>query len=195
MIQIKRLNSSSADFNGALDKLLAFEDAQDESIHATVSAILGDVKKRGDDALLEYTRRFDRTDATAVAELELEKSRLHEALHTLPADRRDALEQAAGRVRTYHEKQVSRSWSYTDPDGTLLGQKITPLDRVGLYVPGGKASYPSSVLMNAIPAKVAGVGELIMVYPLPAAIPMTWSWLRQPSPKWIACSWWEGPRL
>ena len=123
MMQIKRLNSSSADFNEALDKLLAFEDAQDESIHATVSAILADVKKRGDAALLEYTRRFDRTGAAAVAELELEKSRLHEALHTLPADRRDALEQAAGRIRAYHEKQVSRSWSYTDPDGTLLGQK------------------------------------------------------------------------
>ena len=167
MMQIKRLNSSSADFNEALDKLLAFEDAQDESIHATVSAILADVKKRGDAALLEYTRRFDRTSAAAVAELELEKSRLHEALHTLPADRRDALEQAAGRIRAYHEKQVSRSWSYTDPNGTLLGQKITPLDRVGLYVPGGKASYPSSVLMNAIPAKVAGVGELIMVVPAP----------------------------
>jgi histidinol dehydrogenase len=167
MMQIKRLNSSSADFNEALDKLLAFEDAQDESIHATVSAILADVKKRGDAALLEYTRRFDRTGAATVAELELEKSRLHEALHTLPADRRDALEQAAGRIRAYHEKQVSRSWSYTDPDGTLLGQKITPLDRVGLYVPGGKASYPSSVLMNAIPAKVAGVGELIMVVPAP----------------------------
>src|SRR6476659_3852160 len=157
MMQIKRLNSSTADFNEALDKLLAFEDAQDESIHATVSAILADVKKRGDAALLEYTRRFDRTGATTVAELELEKSRLRKALHTLPADRRDALEQAAGRIRAYHEKQVSRSWSYTDPDGTLLGQKITPLDRVGLYVPGGKASYPSSVLMNAIPAKVAGV--------------------------------------
>ena len=166
-MMIKRLNSSSADFNEALDKLLAFEDAQDESVHATVSAILADVKTRGDDALLEYTRRFDRVDATAVEELELAKGRLHAALRALPADRRGALEQAARRVRAYHEKQVSHSWSYTDPDGTLLGQKITPLDRAGLYVPGGKASYPSSVLMNAIPAKVAGVGELIMVVPAP----------------------------
>jgi histidinol dehydrogenase len=167
MIQIKRLNSSSGDFNEKLDKLLAFDDAQDESIDTTVSGILAAIKKRGDEALLEYTRRFDRMDATAVAEFELPKSRLHDALGTLPQDKRDALQLAAERVRTYHEKQKSHSWSYTDTDGTLLGQKITPLDRVGLYVPGGKASYPSSVLMNAIPAKVAGVGELVMVVPAP----------------------------
>jgi histidinol dehydrogenase len=167
MIQIKRLNSSSGDFNEKLDKLLAFDDAQDESIDTTVSGILAAIKKRGDEALLEYTRQFDRVDATAVAELELPKNRLHDALRTLPTDKRDALQQAAERVRAYHEKQKSHSWSYTDPDGTLLGQKITPLDRVGLYVPGGKASYPSSVLMNAIPAKVAGVGELVMVVPTP----------------------------
>jgi histidinol dehydrogenase len=167
MIQIKRLNSSSGDFNEKLGTLLAFDDAQDESIDTTVSGILAAIKKRGDEALLEYTRQFDRVDATAVAELELPKNRLHDALRTLPTDKRDALQQAAERVRAYHEKQKSHSWSYTDPDGTLLGQKITPLDRVGLYVPGGKASYPSSVLMNAIPAKVAGVGELVMVVPTP----------------------------
>lgn len=167
MIQIKRMNSSSGDFNEKLDKLLAFDDAQDESIDTTVSGILAAIKKRGDEALLEYTRRFDRVDATAVAELELTKSHLHDALRTLPADKRNALQLAAERVRAYHEKQKSHSWSYTDTDGTLLGQKITPLDRVGLYVPGGKASYPSSVLMNAIPAKVAGVGELVMVVPAP----------------------------
>ena len=167
MIQLKRLSSTDAGFNEALDKLLAFEDAQDTSVHATVSAILADIKKRGDEALLEYTRRFDHLDATAVAELELPQKRLQEALQSLPADQRNALEHAALRVRAYHEKQLTHSWSYTEPDGTLLGQKITPLDRVGLYVPGGKASYPSSVLMNAIPAKVAGVRELIMVVPTP----------------------------
>jgi len=166
MIQIKRLNSTDVDFGQALEKLLAFEDAQDESIHATVSAILTDIKKRGDEALLEYTRRFDRLEVAA-AELELPLTRLDEALRRLPADQRKALEQAALRVRVYHEKQLAHSWSYTEPNGTLLGQKITPLDRVGLYVPGGKASYPSSVLMNAIPAKVAGVDEVIMVVPAP----------------------------
>ena len=151
----------------SLEKLLAFEDAQDESTHATVSAILADIKKSGDEALLEYTRRFDRLEVAAAAELELPLARLDEALRCLPADQRRALEQAALRVRAYHEKQLAHSWSYTEPDGTLLGQKITPLDRVGLYVPGGKASYPSSVLMNAIPAKVAGVDEVIMVVPAP----------------------------
>ncbi|SEK82822.1 histidinol dehydrogenase [Nitrosovibrio tenuis] len=167
MIQIKRLRSTDVGFNDAVEKLLAFEDAQDALIYATVSAILADIKKRGDKALLEYTLRFDHLDATAVAELELPHDRLQESLRKLPVERRDALEYAARRVRAYHEKQLLQSWSYTEPDGTLLGQKITPLDRVGLYVPGGKASYPSSVLMNAIPAKVAGVSELIMVVPTP----------------------------
>ncbi|MGH8761666.1 MAG: histidinol dehydrogenase [Nitrosospira sp.] len=167
MIQIKRLSSSDAGFHGALDKLLAFEDTQDAAVDTTVADILADIKKRGDEALLEYTRRFDRLDVASVAALELPQDRLKHALRALPADQRDALEQAAGRVRAYHEKQMAQSWSYTEPDGTLLGQKITPLNRVGLYVPGGKASYPSSVLMNAIPAKVAGVSELIMVVPTP----------------------------
>jgi histidinol dehydrogenase len=167
MIQIKRLNSTDVDFGQALEKLLAFEDAQDESTHATVSAILTDIKKSGDEALLEYTRRFDRLEVAVAAELELPLTRLDEALRRLPADQRKALEQAALRVRAYHEKQLAHSWSYTEPNGTLLGQKITPLDRVGLYVPGGKASYPSSVLMNAIPAKVGGVDEVIMVVPAP----------------------------
>jgi len=167
MLQIKRLSSTDAGFDAALDKLLAFEDTQDAAVDATVSGILADIKKRGDEALLEYTRRFDHLDVASVAQLELPKSRLQQALRDLPAMQREPLEQAAGRVRAYHEKQLAQSWSYTEPDGTLLGQKITPLDRVGLYVPGGKASYPSSVLMNAIPAKVAGVGELIMVVPTP----------------------------
>jgi len=167
MIQIRRLSSTDAGFHAALEKLLAFEDSHDATMDATVDAILADIKKRGDEALLEYTRRFDRVSATSVAELELPQTRWKQALRSLSADQRNALEQAAGRVRSYHEKQLAQSWSYTEPDGTLLGQKITPLDRVGLYVPGGKASYPSSVLMNAIPAKVADVGELIMVVPTP----------------------------
>ncbi len=167
MLHIKRFSSIDAGFDAALERLLAFEDTQDEAVDAIVTTILTDIKKRGDNALLEYTHRFDHLDAASVAQLELPKSRLLQALQDLPAVQREALEQAAGRVRAYHEKQLAQSWSYTEPDGTLLGQKITPLDRVGLYVPGGKASYPSSVLMNAIPAKVAGVGELIMVVPTP----------------------------
>ena len=167
MLHIKRFSSVDAGFDAALGKLLDFEDTQDAAVDATVSGILADIKKRGDEALLEYTRRFDHLDVASVAQLELPKSRLQQALQDLPAVQREPLEQAAERVRAYHEKQLAQSWSYTEPDGTLLGQKITPLDRVGLYVPGGKASYPSSVLMNAIPAKVAGVGELIMVVPTP----------------------------
>ena len=167
MLQIKRLSSTDVDFDTALKKLLAFEDSQDAEIDITVNTIIADIKKRGDEALLEYTRRFDHLDATSVGQLELPKERLQKALLELPVAQRKPLEQAAERVRRYHEKQSSKSWSYTEPNGTMLGQKITPLDRVGLYVPGGKASYPSSVLMNAIPAKVAGVGELIMVVPTP----------------------------
>ena len=167
MIRIKRFNSGDPDFDQSLEKLLAFEETEDESVRTAVSAILADIKKRGDEALLEYTQRFDRLEAMAAAELELPLGRIEEALRRLPGNERRALEQAAMRVRAYHEKQLAHSWSYTEPDGTLLGQKITPLDCVGLYVPGGKASYPSSVLMNAIPAKVAGVDELIMVVPAP----------------------------
>lgn len=167
MIQIKRLSSANTGFQVALEKLLAFEDAHDTAVDATVADILTNIKKRGDEALLEYTRRFDCLDASSAAELELSQNCLEQALQDLPANQRNALEQAAARVRAYHEKQLAQSWSYTEPDGTLLGQKITPVNRVGLYVPGGKASYPSSVLMNAIPAKVAGVSELIMVTPAP----------------------------
>jgi histidinol dehydrogenase len=168
MIRIRNLSSTDTNFNEALGQLLAFEDSQDAMVEATVGDILTDIKKRGDEALLDYTRRFDRLVVASTAELELPHDRIQKALDTLPADQRNALMEAAGRVQAYHEKQLTQSWSYVEPDGTLLGQKITPLDRVGLYVPGGKASYPSSVLMNAIPAKVAGVGELIMVTPTPA---------------------------
>ncbi len=171
MIEIKRLASRDADFKPRLDALLAFESAQDESIERTVAVILADVKARGDAALVEYTQRFDRLAVESMAELELSSGELQEALAGLPAAQRAALEAAASRVRSYHEHQVLQSWQYEEQSaelsGTLLGQKVTPLARVGLYVPGGKASYPSSVLMNAIPAKVAGVKELVMVVPTP----------------------------
>ena len=167
MIAIKRFSSADADFKQRLDDLLAFESAQDESVDLTVAAILADVKARGDAAVVEYTNRFDRLAVKSIAELELTRSELQHALDGLPKDQRDALEAAARRVRSYHERQPLQSWQFEEADGTLLGQKVTPLDRVGLYVPGGKASYPSSVLMNAIPAKVAGVKELIMVVPTP----------------------------
>lgn len=166
-MNIRRLSTTDASFDQDLKALLAFETAQDDSVDAVVANILKDVKARGDVAVLEYTNRFDKTNASTMAELELSKAELVAALESLPATQRDALQAAADRVRGYHEKQVMQSWTYTEPDGTLLGQQVTALDRVGLYVPGGKAAYPSSVLMNAIPAKVAGVNELIMVVPTP----------------------------
>jgi len=167
MIQIKRFNSTDPDFNSDLDKLLAFENAQDDAVDVTVANILADIRSRKDAALIEYTNRFDRLAIQSAKDLELTQDQLQHSLATLPDAERTALQQAAERVRSYHEKQPLSSWQYTDADGTLLGQKVTALDRVGLYVPGGKASYPSSVLMNAIPAKVAGVQELIMVVPTP----------------------------
>lgn len=167
MIAIKRFSSADADFSARLDALLAFEGAQDESVDRAVAAILADVKSRGDAAVVEYTNRFDRLAATSLAELELPASALQAALAGLPGEQRAALEAAAARVRSYHERQPLQGWQYEEADGTLLGQQVTPLDRVGLYVPGGKAAYPSSVLMNAIPARVAGVRELIMVVPTP----------------------------
>lgn len=166
-LQIRRLNSQSPDFHGALDALLGFEAEQDAAIEKTVSAILADVRKRGDAAVLEYTQRFDRLDAKSVAALELPSAVLQTAFDHLPAVQREALEAAAERIRRFHERQRAEGWSYTEADGTELGQRVTPLDRVGLYVPGGKAAYPSSVLMNALPAKVAGVSELVMVVPTP----------------------------
>ena len=166
-MNIRKLSSHSAGFGAELDKLLAFEETADEKLEATVAGILADVRKRGDAAVLEYTQRFDRLNVSSAAMLEIPKAELRTAFDSLPVEQRNALEQAAQRVTDYHRKQVQTSWSYTDADGTLLGQQVTPLDRVGLYVPGGKAAYPSSVLMNALPAKVAGVGELIMVVPTP----------------------------
>ena len=166
-VTIKRLATVDADFKQKLDSLLAFEAAADEGIERTVAGILADVKHRGDAALVEYTNRFDRLAVAGMRDLELSRAEMQAALDGLPGERRAALEAAAGRIRAYHERQRQEGWSYTEADGTTLGQMITPLDRVGLYVPGGKAAYPSSVLMNALPAKVAGVKELIMVVPTP----------------------------
>ena len=166
-MEIRRFSTTDGDFDANLKQLLAFETAQDDSIDVVVANILKDVKARGDAAVLEYTNRFDKTDAGSLSSLEISQAELAAALDGLPADQRAALQTAAERVRSYHEKQLMSSWSYTEADGTLLGQQVTSLDRVGLYVPGGKAAYPSSVLMNAIPAKVAGVQELIMVVPTP----------------------------
>ncbi|MHB1085394.1 MAG: histidinol dehydrogenase [Thiobacillus sp.] len=167
MVTLTRLDSTQPDFQARLARLLQFDDAADAAIEQTVAGILRDVKMRGDAAVLEYTERFDRLPAASLASLEVNVAQLQAALAQLPADTRQALEAAADRVRRYHEKQTQASWAYSEDDGTVLGQQITPLDRVGLYVPGGKAAYPSSVLMNAIPAKVAGVAELIMVVPTP----------------------------
>ncbi len=171
MIAIKRFSSVDAGFERKLDSLLAFEGAQDSSVDQVVAAILADIKARGDEAVIEYTNRFDRLTAKSLVELELSQNELQRSLDGLPTEQRTALEAAAQRITAYHQHQPLLSWQYEESgpgaDGTLLGQKVTPLDRVGLYVPGGKAAYPSSVLMNAIPAKVAGVSELIMVVPTP----------------------------
>jgi histidinol dehydrogenase len=164
---MRRLATSQADFAARLAELLAFEAAQDPQVDVTVAAILADVRARGDAAVLEYTARFDGVAAQSLADLEIPNAELQAALARIPAVRRAALETAAARVRDYHERQRAQSWGYTDADGTELGQQVTALDRAGLYVPGGKAAYPSSVIMNAVPAKVAGVAEIIMVVPTP----------------------------
>ena len=165
--KISRLDSGAPDFLQTLDALLAFESITDDAIEHAVADILRDVRARGDAAVIDCTRRFDRMDCASMVELELPRSVLDDAYASLSDAQRAALAEAADRVRLYHERQKQDSWEYAEADGTRLGQKVTPLDRVGLYVPGGRASYPSSVLMNAIPAKVAGVKELIMVVPTP----------------------------
>jgi histidinol dehydrogenase len=173
-IQIRKLDSSQQGFAQALRAVLAFEAGEDAAIETSVAAILADVKARGDAAVLDYTRRFDRLDVSDMAQLELPHSELEAALEALPPKRRAALEAAAARVQAYHEKQKiecgTHSWHYTEADGTQLGQKVTPLDSVGIYVPGGKAAYPSSVLMNAIPARVAGVRDIVMTVPTPGGV-------------------------
>ena len=167
MTGIARLSTREPGFDAKLAKLVSFESTQDEHIERTVEAILRDVRSRGDEAVLEYTNRFDHLGASSLAALEIRRKDLDRALAGLPVARRAALEQAAARIHSYHERQPLVSWQYTESDGTTLGQKVTPLDRVGIYVPGGKAAYPSTVLMNTLPAKVAGVSEIIMVVPTP----------------------------
>lgn len=170
MSLIHRLTSQSAQFDAELRTLLAYEASEDASIEHACAEILHRIQHEGDTALLDYTQRFDRLAVEQASALEISREELFAALDSLPADQRKALEQAAERVRRYHEHQRTETWTYTEADGTVLGQQVTPLDRVGLYVPGGKAAYPSSVLMNAIPAKVAGVPELIMVTPTPDGV-------------------------
>ena len=167
MSVINRLDSKEQGFTEQLAQLLAYDEAQDSQIELAVSDILTNVRQKGDAAVVEYSRQFDGVQATSMVDLEVSKEACEAALAALPAEQRDALTQAAERIRAYHMRQKSQSWSYQEEDGTVLGVKITPMDRVGLYVPGGKAAYPSSVLMNAIPAKVAGVKEIVMVTPPP----------------------------
>lgn len=166
-IDIKQLSFSSADFDEQLDQLLAWENISDNQVENVVSDVLLNIRQRGDHALVEYTNRFDRREISCVSELFINSQQLQDALDGLASVEREALLLAAERIRHYHQHQKQESWNYQEADGTLLGQQVTPLDRVGIYVPGGKASYPSSVLMNAIPAKVAGVEEIIMVVPAP----------------------------
>jgi len=164
---IRRLNAADADFARHLDHLLSWESVSDDGVNERVLEIIKAVRERGDAALVELSQRFDGLQVASMADLILPRARLEQALERITPEQREALEIAAERVRSYHERQKQDSWTYTEADGTVLGQKVTPLDRAGLYVPGGKASYPSSVLMNAIPAKVAGVPEVVMVVPTP----------------------------
>ena len=166
-INMTRLDFGQANFTDCLSGILEWDESSDEDIHARVSDIIADVRRRGDDAVLELTSRFDGFQPQGMGELELSRQQLADAWKGLPAETATALTVAADRIRAYAERQKMESWSYTEADGTLLGQQVTPLDRVGVYVPGGKAAYPSSVLMNTIPAKVAGVPEVIMVVPTP----------------------------
>jgi histidinol dehydrogenase len=164
---INKLSSTQSDFQQKLTDLLAWESVSNKDIAKTVDNIIADIKAKGDDALINYTNKFDRMNASNMGELSIKPSALKQAFDNLDTKEKSALETAADRVRNYHQKQKQTTWTYTEDDGTMLGQKITPLDCVGLYVPGGKAAYPSSVLMNAIPAKVAGVEKIIMVVPTP----------------------------
>lgn len=166
--QMRTLDSQQADFTQAMDDLLSWESVSDHQVQQTVLDILHHIKTRGDEAVIEYSNRFDHLQVSDMSQLEIGQAQLQEALDNLPEERRAALLEAAERVRRYHEKQCTESWQYQEADGTVLGQQVTPMDRVGIYVPGGKAAYPSSVLMNAIPAHVAGVNEIIMVVPTPA---------------------------
>lgn len=169
-MNIKRLTTIQTDYQEQMDILLAWEGVSDDQVNSTVREILKNIRSRGDEALVEYTNKFDRMNVSSMKELTFTKKQIDAAYKNIPEDQRKALEIAADRVRSYHKHQIMESWSYNEDDGTLLGQQITSLDRVGLYVPGGKATYPSSVLMNAIPAKVAGVEEIVMVVPTPDGV-------------------------
>ncbi len=170
MVDIKRLTASDETFLDQLEALLAWESVSDDAVFSAVKEIIQGVRHRGDEAVVEFTNRFDRMSVASMAELEIPMSRIVASLDKIPADQLAALKLSAQRIRDYHQRQKQASWSYTEENGTMLGQQVTALDRVGLYVPGGKAAYPSSVLMNAIPAKVAGVEELIMVVPTPDGV-------------------------
>jgi len=162
-LAVRRLDASAPGFDRELSALTAFETAQDPAVDATVARIIADVRARGDAALLEYTRQLDGVEATSVAALEIPAAEMRDAFAALPEQVRSALQTAASRIRAFHERQKLESWSYRDADGSEFGQRVSALDRVGIYVPGGKAAYPSSVLLSAIPAQVAGVGEMAAV--------------------------------
>ncbi len=166
-MKLRRLTTRAAGFDAELAALTHYEAVQDEAVESAVRAIIGEVRRRGDAALLEYTLRFDQVEARTVGELEIPRRALESALASLSGEQADALREAAARIRRFHERQTAESWTYVDETGTVLGQQVSALERAGLYVPGGKAAYPSSVLMNALPAKVAGVRELVMVSPAP----------------------------
>jgi histidinol dehydrogenase len=166
-LTINRLTSADADFLPSLDKLIAWDMVSNSDVESAVAEILTQVRARGDAALIEYSNRFDRRDCQSISEFCLGSEQLQEALESIDSVTREALETAAARIRDYHNHQLQESWQYQEDDGTVLGQQVTPLERVGIYVPGGKASYPSSVLMNCIPARVAGVSEVIMTVPAP----------------------------
>ncbi|MDH5178512.1 MAG: histidinol dehydrogenase [Gammaproteobacteria bacterium] len=170
MPDITRLDYQDSDFWTHLDQLLAWESVSDDKVNSVVRDVLHDVRKRGDAALVEFTNRFDRTSVSSMADLTIDAARLEKACNTIPAAQKQALELAAERLRAYHQHQRMETWTYTEADGTVLGQQVSALDRVGVYVPGGKAAYPSSVLMNVIPAHVAGVQEIIMVVPTPDGV-------------------------
>ena len=186
MAEINRLATDEPAFAERLDRLQHWEGMADSEILRTVERIVADVRERGDVAVVELTNRFDRRDAASMADLAMGRDALEAAWQRLPDGDREALEHAAARLRDYAAHQGLESWSYRDEDGTLLGQQVTPLDRVGLYVPGGKAAYPSSVLMNAIPARTAGVSELVMAVPMPDGIsakrPLIFSLILSPPP-------------
>lgn len=170
MLSIKQLNKQDTNFWQQLDQQLAWDSEMDDGVFSAVTSIINDIRKKGDTAVVEFTNRFDLMNVESLSDLEISPERLQEALSKITPEQKEALELAAKRIRDYAEHQKMESWSYTQADGTVLGQQVTALDKVGLYVPGGKAAYPSSVLMNAIPAKVAGVAELIMVVPTPDGV-------------------------